>query len=418
LRYKILVLADFYTNSANTIIDHATSFGSYSKHNCFYFNPVACNKPKWLNMDYFDIIVIHYSVYILGDYYLNQSWRDAISFSNAINIQFIQDEYRTIDDFHKRMNELNIKILFTCVPEKEIEKVYPVQKLPGVIKVNNLTGYVPVYLSKEKPDFEKERTIDIGYRAREIPWWLGEFGQEKKIIAEKMNGYLENSDLNYNISSKEVDRIYGKSWVKFLNSCRCSLGSESGASVFDFTGEIEMKVKEYCAKNPEATFKKVQELFFKDLENKIYLNQISPRAFECIGCGSCLVLFEGEYSGILKSGVHFIELKKDFSNVDKVIEQIKDKEFVKNMAKKAYQDIIVSGDYSYKKFVAFFDNIIDKHIANIKKDACSKKKEKQFISNKNIYYKQWIINLKRIHPHFIFHFIKLFLQQFKMCFKK
>jgi len=135
MKYNILVLCDFNRRSANTIIDHATSFKKYSCHNIFYVNPVRNNKPEWLNLSKFDVLILHYSIYVLGDHYLNPSWRHSIRVSPAVKIQFIQDEYRRVNEFIDRMKELGINILYTCFPEQEMEKVYPADKLPGVMKI-------------------------------------------------------------------------------------------------------------------------------------------------------------------------------------------------------------------------------------------------------------------------------------------
>lgn len=411
MKYKILFLCDFYRNTTNTIVDHATSFEKHSEFEYYYFNPIRLNKPSWLDIDKFDIVIIHYSIYILGDYYINYSWREAISKTSAVKVQFIQDEYRKVNEFHQRMNELRINILFTCVPETEIEKVYPTERLPGVLKVSNLTGYVPEYLANCDIDFERDRPIDVGYRGRDIPMWLGELGQEKKYIGVKMVEMLEDTDIIYDISSSEEDRIYGEDWVKFLKDCRCSLGTESGASVFDFTGEIEENVKVYCKENPNATFKKVQELFLKDYEGKIYLNQISPRAFECIGCGSVMVLFEGDYSNILKPDEHYIMLKKDFSNIDEVISKIKDKDLVKRIARKAYNDIILSGEYSYSSFVKRFDSIIKEYMENRNESTVEVENTDVHASipRKSLIWKMIDIAyvLAKIHPFFIRHYTRL-----------
>lgn len=360
MNYKVLFLCDFNRFSANTIIDHAMSFKTYSKHDIFFYNPFSKNHPKWLDLNEFDIIIIHYSIYVLGESYLNETWRSAVSKSSAMKVQFIQDEYRTVNAIHNKMRELNIDVLFTCYPENEIEKVYPITKFSYLKKYSTLTGYVPEYLEATKPNLNNSRSIDVGYRARGLGfWWLGELYQEKSRIGKEFLYLAQDSSVTCDISSKEEDRIYGKGWIAFLKNSRCTLGTESGASVIDFTGEVEMKVKEYSRLNPDATFEEVQDLFFKDLEGKIKMNQISPRIFEAIGCGCCLILFEGNYSGILKPDIHYIELKKDFSNIKSVLAKIKDDTYVKNMAERAYEDIIASGKYSYRSFVRYFDKKIE-----------------------------------------------------------
>ncbi len=365
VKYQILILCDFNRKSANTIIDHVTSFKRYSEHDVFYINPVGRNKPSWLNLNEFDAIIIHYSIYILGDNYINSSWRKAIALSPATKVQFIQDEYRTVNEIHDRLRTLKINILYTCFPEEEIEKVYPTKAFPGTRKINNLTGYVSEYFESKRPDFHKRRSTDVGYRGRgEGLWWLGGLYQEKSFIGREFLRYAQEAGLRCDISSKEEDRIYGRKWIRFLQNCRCTLGTESGASVIDFTGEVEENVKRYCRSHPRATFEDVRNLFFKDLEGKIRMNQISPRAFEAIGCGCCQILFEGEYSKILKPDIHYIPLKKDFSNISEVLEKIKDDSLVEQIAQQAYEDIVANGRYSYRTFIEGVERQIEEFVTS------------------------------------------------------
>ena len=81
------------------------------------------------------------------------------------------------------------------------------------------------------------------------------------------------------------------------------------------------------------------------------LKAISPRIFEAGMCDTGLVLVEGYYNGILKPHVHYIELKEDFSNIDEVIEDIKDEKLRQELVSNVRRDIIDSGKYSYQKFV-------------------------------------------------------------------
>ena len=68
----------------------------------------------------------------------------------------------------------------------------------------------------------------------------------------------------------------------------------------------------------------------------------------------------GEYSGILKPNVHYIELKKDHSNLKDVIDSLYDEDRRMKIVKKAYKDIIDSDKYTYENFVsAFFETIFD-----------------------------------------------------------
>jgi hypothetical protein len=212
------------------------------------------------------------------DTYLNPTARDRIARFDGLKVQFIQDEYRFVNATVEATRRLGIDVLFTCVPEGEIEKVYG--GLDGVRKVSNLTGYVPEGLVHLAVPQLAERPIDIGYRARKLPYWLGSLGVEKWQIAEGFLAATRSSGLAHDISSDEDSRLYGRKWVRFLTQCKSVLGVESGASVFDFTGEIKKHVEEFVAEKPDASFEEVRARCFAEEEGKIRLNQISPRCFE------------------------------------------------------------------------------------------------------------------------------------------
>jgi hypothetical protein len=140
------------------------------------------------------------------------------------------------------------------------------------------------------------------------------------------------------------------------------LGVESGASVLDFTGEIEKEVDAYQVKHPFATFDEVSAKFLKDHDGKIIMNQISPRCFEAIALKTPLILFEGNYSGILKPGRHYISLQKDFKNIHDVIKLIRDTNYLQHLADTAYQEIALNPEFRYKHFISYFDQIVDNEI--------------------------------------------------------
>ena len=145
-------------------------------------------------------------------------------------------------------------MLFTCVPTPEIEKVYPAAKLPGVTKINNLTGYVPEALLSRPVAPIAERPIDVGYRTRRMPYWLGALGVEKGWIADQFTERARDTGLRLDISCNEADRLYGEKWTEFVASCKAMLGVESGSSVFeDITGELQKQIDAYVAAHPQAS---------------------------------------------------------------------------------------------------------------------------------------------------------------------
>lgn len=344
---------------ASTVTDHLDAFGKFSTHKVTPLSFIR-QLPKRLDLNRFDVIVIHYTVAIgyMSEHYLDQAAKQRIRDFKGMKVVFIQDEYRAVNTVLATLEFLKADVLFTCVPEGEIEKVYSREVLPGVAKVNTLTGYVPNKLLSYRAPKTADRKIDVGYRTRKPPYWLGELGYEKWQISDQFQSLAQDSGLIFDLSYDESRRIYGERWTEFVASCKTMLGVESGASVFDFEGNLQRQVDEYVAEYPQATFKEIQKKFLQPYEGLIRLNQISPRCFEAVALRTVLVLFEGEYSGILQPWRHFIPLKKDFSNLEQVLAKIKDDHFLQEMADRTYEEVANNPKYSYQAFVSHFDETI------------------------------------------------------------
>jgi hypothetical protein len=74
------------------------------------------------------------------------------------------------------------------------------------------------------------------------------------------------------------------------------------------------------------------------------------------------VLFEGCYSGVVEKDIHYIPLKKDYSNIDAVLEAIADLDYLRELTGRAYRDIIQGQRYSYRAFVEECDRYIDARV--------------------------------------------------------
>lgn len=371
-RLEILLIGVRPKSNANTIVDHLGAFKSHSRHRVHFFQNLTAvygtlngripTLPKALDLGAFDVLVIHYTNYLPSYECIDALARERIAQFGGLKVLFLQDEYREINLITEHIGRLGIDVLFTCVPEHEIETVYPAAKLPGVTKVATLTGFVPEELVEREVPRLHRRPIDVGYRARQVPYWLGELGQEKWEIVPKFAAATHGRGLVLDLSYEESDRLYGNAWIKFLTSCKATLGVESGASVFDFTGDIQRSVERYIAQHPGATFKEVQHRFFRDHEGLISLNQISPRYFEAAALRTAMVLYEGRYSGILEPWRHYVPLRKDFANIDQVVAAIKDTVRLQEMADRAYEEVACAYRHSYKAFIQRFDEVIQSEL--------------------------------------------------------
>lgn len=75
--------------------------------------------------------------------------------------------------------------------------------------------------------------------------------------------------------------------------------------------------------------------FFRSKE-KLPLRLITGRNIEAAACGTIQLLFEGEYNGFLKPDIHYIRLKKDFSNINEVEKRMNDNHLLKEIRKNCF----------------------------------------------------------------------------------
>jgi len=355
---EVLFLYTHPLPEVDTILDHVEALTTGSRHRVRRVSMLGELPPR-LDLDRFDAIVIHYSITVCLPNHLCPESFARIQGAAPLKVLFIQDEYRHVDATVKAIGALGINVLFTCVPEQEIEKVYAEEKLPGVRKVNVLTGYVSSGLIGRKcPTPLGGRPIDVGYRARRLSAWYGELGREKWLIGERFEKDAEVFGLKCDISSREADRLYGHEWDSFLLNCRAVLGVESGASVFDFSGEIQAQVEAAEAADPNLVYAELKQRFFPSLEGRIRLNQISPRCFEAAARGTLMILYEGEYSNRLQPGRHYVVLKKDHSNIKEVIDTIKDDERAQAIVDRAREEVAMANENSYKAFSLLVDEVV------------------------------------------------------------
>ena len=355
---NILLLCDIQPRIAATVRDHIEALSSLSRHR-WYRIQMLRDFPPSLDLNRFDVVVIHYTLVACREEYLSSRSRARLSNCRALKAIFIQDEYRHVNSSVAAMREIGVGLLFTCVPAREISKVYSEDALPGVRKANVLTGYVPERLLNYPVLPPSKRALLVGYRSRRLPFWMGTLGEEKYAIGVRFLADAEHyPDLSCDISLYEDDRLYGRRWLKFLSRCRAVLGVESGANVFDFTGELEQAVEAMVRHNPGLRFEEVEQRFLSDIDGRIRLNQISPRCFEAAALRTVMIMYPGEYSGRLEPWRHYIPLAKDHANMDEVIVSLRDASLIDEMTERAYKEVALAPENSYANLVEEVDREI------------------------------------------------------------
>jgi hypothetical protein len=346
-----------YTESTFINLD---SFLIYSK-NSYHFIHINKLVNADLLFNSFDAVLVHYTVRLAHDQ-IPIDTVHALSKYNGLKVIFLQDEYDCFLNIKILLNKIKFNLVFTVVPTKSIETVYPAKEFPNIKFISILTGYASeINVSKYFPNIEPayKRNISIGYRGRLLPEKYGLLGEEKYNLGIGVKKYCEAHAITHDIQCNDEHRIYGREWYRFIASCKAMLGSESGCNVFDWDGKLENKIREYRLSNPGLSRGELWSALIKPMEVDGLMNQISPKIFEYAALGSLMVLYEGSYSEILKPDIHYFSLRKDLSNMPDLINFLKSDKEVQRISRRAREDLIDSNIFSYRIFVQKIDFILE-----------------------------------------------------------
>jgi hypothetical protein len=345
---------------ASNVSENIAAFPRLSRFPVHTVNTALGPPPKLDELE-FDAIVVHYSVYVSGPTpYFIEGFEDYLRASDAYKIATFQDEHHWCGKRFGFIDEYGIDCVFTMLEQPYADEVY-LSHTTAKRTVTNLPGYVGPELLDEARKYTKpeaDRGIDIGYRGRLISVYMGRGGLEKYEIGRRFKDRAANSGLVLDIEVEETDRLYGDDWYRFMADCKAVLGTESGVSCFDLEDEVVAEYTRLAAGGREPAIEELEAGALGRWEGKIPYRTISPRHFEAAALRVTQILFEGHYSGAMEPGRHYIELRKDFSNYDEVIERFGNAELRRELTDNAYDDLIASGDYGYEKLIESFDQVL------------------------------------------------------------
>lgn len=369
----ILVNKNIFRQDASTITEHIESFKNLSKHQIIEWNTFISPPPATV-LSLFDFVIFHYSIFGTENYKFATHLLKSLQNAKAVKISFFQDEYLNMPKRIKFINDARIDMVYTLLEEKyfyiytestSVKRV--IKTLTGYIDKNNYSGFA----KKRKPF--SDRTLDVSYRARQLPFYMGRGAQEKSYIAKEFINQVRSQNFKLDISCDENDRLYGREWIELLCDSRFTLSVEAGVSVFDTTGTVKTKIDKYLSKNPNTTFDQIFELFLKEIDGKVNYRTISPRFFEAAAAGVVPIMFPGNYNGLLVADVNYICLAKDFSNIEEVIKTMADTEACQEIVNTNDELLRLNKNITYRNFIRNFDNSLDAYVEENGNKAVHKK---------------------------------------------
>jgi hypothetical protein len=324
--------------TAPVVTDSVRAFAAHSRFPVWQINTYY-GFPAGLNRIRCRIIVLHFTLFYdefspLEPEFLEYLDRNADSYLVAM----FQDEQAYLPKRLAFCNNFGVDCVYTLFDAEHAQRVYG-----AGTGASEIVSYLPGYVSEELrrvgrrryvPD--DRRPIDVGYRGRRPPLAWGPSAQEKYEIAGRFSARARDLDLRLDIETDESKRLYGRAWHRFIASCRATLGTESGT---------ELPAPRFLLRNGDAD--KTGEI--------IPYRTISPRHLEAAALRSCQILFEGGYSGLLQPMVHYIPLKKDFTNFDEVVSRYRDPRLRREISGNAHRDLVEDSRISYQKFIERLD---------------------------------------------------------------
>jgi hypothetical protein len=324
----------------------------------------ASGAPAWLRRLNFDAVVLHTTFLCIRWYNRFPELRRSVEWLadiDAAKVAFPQDDYERghlLDDW---LDELGVTAVCTPLPGHASE-LYPRLSRTAAF-YHALTGYL------DKPATARfaalapagpERALNIAYRARRLPYWIGSHGQLKHLIGEAVLDAAPKHGLACDISTRPQETILGQAWLDFMASARATIGAESGSSVLDGRGAIRRKIESLLDERPDLSFEEVAEQMPPGWDDYRFF-ALSPRHFEAVATKTAQILVEGQYSGVLEPERHYLPVRRDFSDLDEVLERARDRNLLAQVAEQAYEDIYERGDYGTDRLTRLLEEVLREH---------------------------------------------------------
>jgi len=341
----------------STYTSHLRSFERFSNHECFYLNTARSHIPRHLSRLKPDAVIFHYTFLAMRqvpDEFERLCRRVGFLARLTCPKALVPHDEQTHSDLLcSLIEEFGLTHVFSPASSSEWPKIY--EGVHDRLTFRTvLTGYVDETTLETiagRAVRRPERRIDVGYRSWDAYPFYGRHGQLKGEIGRLFRERAPEAGFVVDISSSYRDALLGNSWFDFLLDCRYTIGVEGGSSILDRDGCVAERTREYMAEHGDASFEEIEAACFPGLDGGFDYRLLGPRHLEAVMTKTCQVLVEGDYGGVLLPGLHYLELRRDFSNIGDVLNSMHDENLRVRIVERAYDDVVASGSFSYKTLV-------------------------------------------------------------------
>lgn len=284
--------------------------------------------------EYDAIVVLHSAAG--DDLSLLQRTVRALSRRRGPLVAFIGNEYDLMDEKIGFLVETGANYVCSQLPIETARWLYGECETAEVLSMPHALNPVVYH-----PPRDGHRSLDIAFAGAFYSPAIGDI--ERTTLIERVEAESSGFGLSCEVKRATMPR---KQWADFLRSARGTVGAESGTYYLDRRALIIGQARDYLASHPGANFDQLSAACFAhpDVEH-VSGKCISSRHFEAIGTGTCQILIEGHYNGILEPEVHYIAVRKDLSDLGDAITRFTDDRYRESIVDRAREHALAEHTY-------------------------------------------------------------------------
>ena len=160
------------------------------------------------------------------------------------------------------------------------------------------------------------------------------------------------------MSTREIDRLYGASWLSFLANCKFTLTSESGASHCDPSGHLQRQIRFLRRAMKEPSNDQIMRILRLNHRPEIVFSALSGRFFESAMLGVCQVMPRQAYPVGIQPWIHYLPLDTHMRNIKEILAFMKSPDACQQIADNCFHHIMADSRNTYRGFVANVFNFL------------------------------------------------------------
>ena len=364
-QYRVLILHASTPAAHAGHLQHCSAFPANRPDTVFLFHHFWAPITEELRSLRFDALIVNYD--FLNQLRSRNTRKRADDFcvlsKNAdVRIALPQDDYSASSLLDEWLDIMDIHFIYTLFPD------YATVLYPRMAERADFRSASTFYLDEALIEKGRlyarpfhEREIDYGNRVMATNPHTGRWGRTKSMIPLQVADRAREDGFIVDVSTSNKDRFHGDNWLKFLGNTRFIDIIKGGSSINDMYGDIRGCVNKFLQNNPDANFEDVEAACFPGVDGKYYFKAFGPRFLQAAILGTVRLMPPDTYPGELEPYVHYLPLKEDLSNVDEILDIMKDTERCSEISKNAYNRTIETDYFWYNKLVErIFDDIKSK----------------------------------------------------------